>query len=217
MSDPPRGPRSFAAKLPAGRHRLSREQVLESQRWRLLRAAAEVLFACDYGGTNSRRICDRAGVSSSTFYLHFEDADACLTAAHAMTADCIWELVSAACTGAGGWPRRLRASLDAISGFLLAEPSLARLLGADLAAGVPAVAAARARLLARLAGLLCSGRAQQLERAERLGPKFEVHLVDGIALLIAGTILAGELDRLPALSLELAELLSAPYLSASGN
>jgi AcrR family transcriptional regulator len=215
MSDPPQEPRHFDGKLPRGRHKLSREHVAESQRWRLIRASGESLMASGYGGLTTRDVSRRAGVSSATFYLHFEDADACLLAAHAVAADCLGELVGAACTGTGAWPERLHAALGAATDFLASEPALARLLGADLAAAVPAVAAARERLLARLAGLLCSGRQLRLRTADRLPPLAETHLTGAVAGLFGDRIAAGELAVLPALVPELTDILAAPYRDAA--
>jgi AcrR family transcriptional regulator len=189
------------------------EHVAESQRWRLLRAAADALLASGYKGVTNRDISRRAGVSSSSFYEHFDNVDACLLAAHGMVVDCIWELVSAACTGTGSWPQRVRSALAAASDFLVAEPALARLLGADVVAGVPAIGAAHERLLARLAGLLCSGPALRRETADRLGTEAEIHLTAGAVALLSDRIVAGELDRLPGMNPELAELLSRPHLA----
>lgn len=185
--------------------------MAENQCWRLLTASGEELLVHGYGRLTSRDISRRAGVSSATFYKHFDNVDACLLAAHGMVTDALWELMGAACAEAGPWPQRLGAALEAAVDYLLAEPSQARLLGADLAAGVPTVAAARERLLGRLAGLLCSGRAQRLETADCLGPEVEVHLTGGTAALIGERIVAGEIDKLPATNPELVELLSRPY------
>ncbi len=203
-------------RLPRGRHGLSPEQVAESQRLRLLLAAGEVLCACGYKGVTGREICRQAGTSTSTFYSHFDDVDACLLASHAMAVDSLWELVSAACAGPGAWPERLRAALDAALGFLGAEPHLARLLGSDLAIGVPAIAVSRERLLERLAGLLCGARRLRLASAEELPASIETHLAGAVLLLLSDRIVAGELAMLPTLTPELAEVLARPYLSSAG-
>jgi AcrR family transcriptional regulator len=200
-----------AYRLPRGRHGLSPDYVAESQRWRLLLGSGEALLAHGYGGLTSREISRRASVSSATFYRHFEDADACLLAAHAMSVDCVWELISTACMGRDPWPERLRSALAAAAEFLAVEPALARLLCADLAAAVPAIAAARWRLLERLAELLSAGRGLRSETADRLPPRVEVHLTAATASLLGDRIAAGELPALPALSPELAEILVAPY------
>jgi AcrR family transcriptional regulator len=201
---------SSASRLPRGRHGLAPEQVAESQRWRLLVAGGEGLAANGYGNLTTREISRRASVSSATFYRHFEDVDACLLAAHAVATDCLWELIGSACTGAGTWPGRLRAALGAGADFLVSEPAFARLLCADVEAGVPAVAAARRRLLERLADLLCAGRGLRLEAAEQLPQQVEVHLTAATASLLGDRIAAGELAALPALAPELAEILAAP-------
>lgn len=204
-------PRYNEHRLPKGRHGLPASHVAENQRWRLVGAAGQVLLACGYGAVTSRAISKRAGVSSATFYKYFDDADACLAAAHQMAIDALWDLVSAACTGPGDWAERLRASLEVGVGFLVAEPSLARLLCADLTFGAAVVADAREQLLDRLAGLLCAGRQLRLNSADQLPANTEAHLAAATLTLVGDRILAGELEALPALVPELAEILAAPY------
>ena len=48
-------------RLPPGRHGLSREEVVESQRWRLLGAVAEELAESGHVRTTSTRVARRAG------------------------------------------------------------------------------------------------------------------------------------------------------------
>jgi AcrR family transcriptional regulator len=196
-----------ARRLPRGRHGLPRELVAESQRLRLLAAAGEVLAARGVKAVTSRQIANRAGVSSSTFYVYFKDVDACLVAAHAMAADALWELISAACAGAAEWPERVRAAVDAAGEFLGSEPGLARLLCVDLAVAVPAVAEERRRLLERLADLLSSGRPRPVATAGELLPDAEIHLTTAAADLIGDRITAGDIETLPPLSPELTEIL----------
>jgi AcrR family transcriptional regulator len=198
------------APLPRGRHRLPPAAAAESQHWRLLTSAAEVLLLRGYRGVTSREICRHAGVSPATFYRHFEHADGCLLAAHAVAADCLWELISAACAEAGSWPERSRAALDAAIDFLVAEPGLSRLLCADLAVGVPAAAAARERLIEQLSGLLCAGRGLQLSTAGPRPPQIETHLAAATVGLLGDRVAAGESATLPILAPELAEILIGP-------
>jgi AcrR family transcriptional regulator len=200
-----------AYRLPPGRHGLPPDLVAENQRWRLLVGSGQALAASGYDNLTSRDISRRASVSSGTFYRHFENVDACLLAAHAVATDCLWELIGTACTGAGTWLERLRASLLASADFLVSEPAFARLLCADVEAGIPAVAEARRRFLERLADLLCAGRGLRPETADRLPQQVEVHLTAATASLLGDRIAAGELAALPSLSPELAEILVAPY------
>jgi AcrR family transcriptional regulator len=189
--------------------------VAESQRWRLLGAAAQVLAECGYAGTSSRAIASAASVSSATFYIHFENVDACLLAAYEMAAECLLELVSAACTGTGEWLERLRRAVAAAIGFLVSEPALARLLAADAPAGIAPVAASRQHLIERLAGLLCSGRELRIETADELAPGTERRLIAAALSLLGDRVVAGELDLLPSLAPELTEILAGPYLGTA--
>ena len=163
---------------------------MESQRWRLLGGAAEVLAERGYAGIRIADIAARAGVSRGTFYEQFEDLAACLLASYEMAADCVCDLAGSACGGEGEWEARLRTALEEILCFFAEEPALAHLLGAELAAGVPAIAAARERLIFRLAGM----------GAERLS-------VEGALSIVSERVAAGDAACLPELAPQLAELI----------
>jgi len=177
-------------QLPRGRHGIPPEQVAENQRWRLLGAAGEVLVERGYARTRVADIAARAGVSRGTFYEFFRDLPACLLATYEMVADCVCDLADSACSGEGEWEARLRVALEEILRFLAEEPALAHLLGSEVAAGVPAIAAARERLVEKLAR---SG-------ADR-------HSLEGALALVSKRIAAGQAARLPELAPQLAELI----------
>jgi AcrR family transcriptional regulator len=201
---------SFAAyRLPPGRHGIAPELIAENQRWRLLGAAAEVLAERGYARVTAHEIATGASVSSSTFYRYFDNVGACLLAAYEMTADCLCDLVTGACEGGRGedWPARLRAALEEALAFLAAEPALASLLGAAVPAGDPAIAAARQRLISRLAWPLRGARRLRPEAAPALPPETERRLIAAALGLIGDRVAAGAADRLPELAPELAELL----------
>ena len=61
--------------LPRGPHRLAREEVLASQRGRLLDAMAEVVALRGYGAATVADVIEHAGVSRKTFYEHFTDKE----------------------------------------------------------------------------------------------------------------------------------------------
>ena len=179
-----------AFQLPRGRHGIPPEQVVESQRWRLLGAASEVLVERGYARTRVADIAARAGVSRGTFYELFEGLPACLLAAYEMAADCVCDLAASACAGEGDWEACLRTALEEILQFLAEEPALAHLLGAEVAAGVPAIAAARERFVARLAEM-GAGR----------------HPLEGAIELVYARVAAGEAEHLPQLAPQLAQLI----------
>ena len=68
--------------LPRGPHELSREEVAESQRTRLMAAFTELLAAYGYAGVRLAELVARAGVSKATFYDHFADKQQCMLAAY---------------------------------------------------------------------------------------------------------------------------------------
>ncbi len=68
--------------LPHGPHELSREEVAESQRTRLMAAFTELLAAHGYAGVRLAELVARAGVSKATFYDHFANKQQCMLAAY---------------------------------------------------------------------------------------------------------------------------------------
>ncbi len=179
-----------AFQLPRGRHGIPPEQVAESQRWRLLGAAAEMLAERGYARTRVADIAAKAGVSRGTLYEHFDDLPACLLAAYEMAADCVWDLAASACDVEREWGACLRTALEEIMGFLAEEPALAHLFSAEVAVGVPAIAAARERLIARLVET----------EAERRS-------LEGAFALVSLRVSARETARLPELAPQLARLI----------
>ena len=69
-----------AGPLPAGRHSLTREVVLASQRGRILDAMAQAVAEHGYGATTVAHVVAVAGVSRKTFYEHFGDKEDCFLA-----------------------------------------------------------------------------------------------------------------------------------------
>ena len=69
-----------AEALPRGRHNLSREHVLASQRGRLLRAMGELVGSQGYSATTVPEVVAAARVSSNVFYELFSDKADCFIA-----------------------------------------------------------------------------------------------------------------------------------------
>jgi AcrR family transcriptional regulator len=66
--------------LPRGRHKLSRDEVLASQRGRLLRAMEELVGEHGYESTTVPLVIKAARVSTATFYRFFSDKIDCFIA-----------------------------------------------------------------------------------------------------------------------------------------
>ncbi|MGN7782303.1 TetR/AcrR family transcriptional regulator [Mycolicibacterium sp. 22603] len=77
----------MAAKLPPGRHRLTREEVAADQRRRMITALGEVLQDKGFAGTTVTDISERARVSKQTFYEHYDSKQACFLDAYARIHD----------------------------------------------------------------------------------------------------------------------------------
>jgi AcrR family transcriptional regulator len=177
-------------RLPRGNHGLSPAQVAENQRWRLLGAASEVLAERRLLGLTSRLIARRAGVSSHTFYEHFDDVDDVLAAAFANVARLLVESTGTAFAAhedpMGAWDAALSAALAVGA----REPGLAALMRIELAVAVPAIGAERERLLGRLAAL-AGGHGRGGRRPSTSGDR-----------LATGAVLALGVERLEAGSAE---------------
>lgn len=134
------------ARLPRGRHDLSRDQVVASQRARMLAAMAEAMTELGYVNTPVAEIIKRAGVSRETFYQQFASKQDCFAAALEKTIQGLAGVLAAG-RDAGGTPierfdRALRAYLDALA----RDPATARLFLIESYAAGPEVMRRRLEL-----------------------------------------------------------------------
>lgn len=128
-------------RLPSGRHRLAREDVIASQRKRLLAATAQAVADKGYALTTVSDIVERAGVSRRTFYEQFPGKEECFLAAYDYGVEIVLgRMAEAARAGeADDWRARLRSDLETYLQVLAAEPDFAwslhiEVLGAGQAA-----------------------------------------------------------------------------------
>jgi AcrR family transcriptional regulator len=132
-----------AQQLPRGRHGLSREQVLASQRGRLLAAVAEAVAELGFARVSVAEVIARAGVSRETFYQQFADKDDCFLSALDASADGLLAILDEARRAPADGPlERLDHVLEAYLGVLAGAPQFAKafLIGAY---GAGAAATAR--------------------------------------------------------------------------
>jgi AcrR family transcriptional regulator len=191
-------------RLPGGKRNLSREQVEENQRWRLLVAATQLFAERGYGGTKSGEVAGRACVSRATFYKYFDNIDDCLLAAYEMAADCLCDVVALACQGRADRPEPLKHAVEDALEFLAAEPVVARLLGSEAPAGVRSIVAARERLISRLAALLSTDRRRRGQAAPEPSLGVDRLLLEGTL----ATACASSPGDPPALASEIAEIIA---------
>ncbi|HET7054389.1 MAG TPA: TetR family transcriptional regulator [Solirubrobacterales bacterium] len=203
-------------RLPPGRHGIPADLVRAHQRQRLLEAAAAALAEQGYGRLTAARVTELAGVSSRTFYQHFEDLWACLLAAYETEAGMLCEEIERGCDAhleqrgpvAGADRRgRARAGIAAALGFLASETSVARLLSAEPPPQVAALAEARRELIERL-GTMLRAVLTDPDGVTPL-PGLERRLIGAALALVSARAASGDPQRLRDLEPELSELLLA--------
>ncbi|HEY5046160.1 MAG TPA: TetR/AcrR family transcriptional regulator [Solirubrobacteraceae bacterium] len=137
---PKRSPTSAAPSLPRGPHSLSREQVLNDQRVRLLTAMVDAIGEDGYRTTTIANVIRRAGVSRKTFYVHFANKQECFLAAYDAITAVGMSRVTRAYRDAEGWPGRVEAAIRVFFESAIESPAAVRLglieIGAAGAAGI---------------------------------------------------------------------------------
>ncbi len=201
------------SRLPAGRHGLPREFIVQNQRERIITAMVDTVAERGYNATTVANITKAASVSRRTFYEHFADKEACFLAAYDMVAEHIRNSMRAAAAAFGEWPQQVRAALGTMLSFLAAEPELARLTMIEPVAAGGEIAARHRASMQGFVEILKAGRPEH--GGERPLPEAtEETLVGGIVSLIVREISAGRSADLEQLLPDLTELILAPYLGA---
>jgi len=204
---------AVSSRLPAGRHGLPREFIVQNQRERIITALVDTVAERGYNATTVAHITKAASVSRRTFYEHFADKEACFLAAYDMVAGHIRDSMKAAADSFEEWSQQVRAALSTLLRFLAGEPELARLVMIEPIAAGGEIAARHRTTVAGFAEILKAGRPEHA--GERPLPEAtEETVVGGILSLIVREISAGRAEDLEKLLPDLVELTLAPYLGA---
>ncbi|HTT93925.1 MAG TPA: TetR/AcrR family transcriptional regulator [Solirubrobacterales bacterium] len=196
--------------LPRGRHGLPREEVVRSQRERLLVAAARVCAERGYDGTTVARILAAAGVGRETFYELFEDRRACVLEAHQVLLDDLVEEVRVAYAGPGEWVERCRATIAALLDWFAADPLAGRFLLVELPAVGPEFHERFEAGFDRFVAVIDSGLDPELPEPE---PLPATSLAVGAAISrVYGEVAAGRTEDLPSLRPSLTYEVLVPFL-----
>jgi AcrR family transcriptional regulator len=200
-------------RLPRGRHGLSPEFVARNQRERLIAALILTLDEVGYQKTTVSMIGQRAAVSKSDFYKHFDTKDDCFLAAYDYAIEKLRAVVLDACAAAEAeeWPVRVRAGIGALLGLLASEPPLASIL---LAEGLRAGRGIYDRYQAAVESfvpLLRRG-APDPPGGDKVPAATDEAVVGGIASLLSRRTIAGEAPGLATLAPEVLEFALTPHL-----
>lgn len=200
-----------SSRLPAGRHGLPREFIVQNQRERIVTALVDTVAERGYNATTVANITKAASVSRRTFYEHFADKEACFLAAYEMVAEHIATAMRAAAESFEEWPQKVRAALATMLSFLAGEPELARICMIEPVAAGGEIAARHRASMQGLVEILKAGRPQH-SGEYALPEATEETLVGGIVSLIVREISAGRTEQLEQLLPDMVELTLSPYV-----
>ena len=197
--------------LPGGHHRLTREQILESQRERLLAAMAHEVAARGYRGTTITGLVKLASVSTRDFYELFDSKEGCFLAAFDAVVDHLAEVISTAVAEESDWPHQVIVALRVTLDFFAAEPELARLCMLESVSATPTIAVRFREVALACIPPLARGR-EELDDPDAVLPETETAIVGGAASLVTRSIVTGRPEKLPELLPDLTEFTLSPYL-----
>jgi AcrR family transcriptional regulator len=174
---------------------MSREEVAQAQRDRMLRAIAEAMAARGYVATCVADVIGRAGVSRETFYQQLASKQDCFIAAYELAASRVLAELEREASGGGTPVQRFDRAIGAYLEALASEPAFARLFMLEVYAAGDAVLASRAEIQRRFVSLV----AKSFGARDR-GARFACEaLVAAVTTLVTGRLAAGDLKGLRAL------------------
>ncbi len=199
------------APLPSGRHGLPREEVIRSQRIRLLRAAIEVAGSKGYAAMTVSAVIARASVSRKTFYEQFADREDCFLAAYDQVVERALHGAHAAFALDAPWSAKLRDALVWALDALAAHPHEARVAFVEVLAAGPRALERRDRFVEQLAPLIAEGVAAAPHDAA-VPPSTPSAVLGAWSELIGAHVRRGAATELPELLPDMLYCALAPLL-----
>lgn len=199
--------------LPGGHHGLTREQIADSQRERLLASMAHEVATQGYRATTITGVVKAAKVSTRDYYEHFDSKEACFLAAFDTVRDYLTDLIEAAVEPETTWPDQLVAALGTLLDFFAAKPELARLFLLESVSATPGIAVRFRETVLACEPALALGRSE-LADPEALLPETESSLIGGAVSLATRSLITGQPENLADLLPDLIDFTLSPYLGA---
>jgi AcrR family transcriptional regulator len=187
--------------------------VARNQRERLIAGLTQALYEVGYQKTTVSLIGQRAAVSKSDFYKHFESKDECFIAAYEAAVGRIRAQVGEACESVVGkpWAVRVSVAIDALLKLFTSEPALASIVLVEgLRAGRDVYDRYQGALESFVSYLRegAPGSPGGGEVPEATGEA----VVGGVASMLGRRVLAGEAEQLEQLFPEILEFVLSAYL-----
>lgn len=203
-------------RLPRGRHDLSPEYVAENQRQRLITALTTALSEVGYQKTTVAVIGQRAGISKSDFYKHFESKDDCFLAAYEVAVERVRECLLTVCVDrrSGGWTTRVCEAFALLLSLFSDAPALASIV---LVEGLRVGQVIYDRYQAALASFVpyLHDGAPPAPDGVPIPVTTAEAVIGGVASLLERRVLAGEGEQLQELLPEVLEFALTPYLGVT--
>jgi AcrR family transcriptional regulator len=202
-------------RLPSGRSELAPEEILNSQRQRIVDATASIVAERGLAGLTIPEISRRANVSNQTFYaIYPSKLDAFLGTQKVGLHQARRVFVDAYERRRGDWPRAIAAGMGALLEYLASEPDHAKLSLVQMYAAGPQAIAVRDTSMRAFSSYLQSGP----EPAGALSQEPAViaeAIVGGIWQVLYDYIEQDSAAALPGAGPQLTCFALAPYLGAA--
>jgi AcrR family transcriptional regulator len=197
-------------RLPRGRHKLSREDVVVQQRERMITALADVLTERGYANTPVAAVIERAGVSRETFYQQFTSKQDCFIAAFE---DAVGDVATALFAELGATERtpleRFDRGLKVYLATLAAQPAKARLFLVETYAAGPEAVQRRIEIQAQFVDGIAALFGVTGKRRRAVCEA----LVGAVVSLVTARIIAGDVAGLAAVRAPIVELAAASLVT----
>jgi len=203
--------RASTPPLRPGPSGLSRRQVTEVQRARILVAAGDVVEEVGYSGMTVAQVIGRAKVSRKTFYDLFADRQDCFLEVLEEVIARIRDRVEDAYAHESRWRDGVRSGLAGLLGFLEEEPALARICLIEAQGAGAKAQERRTRIFGELVDVIDRGRS--LTSAAREPPEITAEGLVGAVFVVLQTRLFERSDQ-PFMDLlgPLMSMVVLPYL-----
>ena len=200
-------------QLPRGRHGLSREEVAESQRARLIQSMIEAVAERGYSETRVVDVVERAGVSRATFYELFDDLEECFLASYDHVSSRLFEAMSSGFEQRADapWAERIRTGMSAYLELLAGWPEGARFALVEVLAAGPQAVVRRDASLRHFAEFVDAGRNHS---SLELPGITSIAIVGGVNELLYSEVLHGATARLPERLPDVVYWITQPFLGS---
>jgi AcrR family transcriptional regulator len=185
------------ARLPRGRHSLTRAEVTQSQRERLLRAMTDECAERGIAATTAAGVYQRAGVSSRAFYENFQDVRDCFLAAYDASVGVTLGALSGVDNSSGAFSS-FSSMLAKYLELLADNPSIARTFLVEVYGAGPKALTRRLEVHQRFVNALehTLGRGRSLSDNDRFAVE---SLVGAITFQVTVRVMSGDFRSLPGL------------------